>query len=88
MRAVVPLVGEVDVLNIGTVRDAVETAIGDGAAEVVFDLAAASFIDSSSLALFAQTSLRVGKVVVRDPPEVIRRVIEATGLINVLVVEP
>ena len=82
--AVVVLVGDVDVSNVDSVRSEVDRAIAGGCSSVIFDLSAVSFLDSSALALFAQTTLRVPQVTLRGASALIQRVIASTGLDDVL----
>jgi anti-anti-sigma factor len=84
---VVAFRGEVDVATIGPLRAEVDELVARGAAGIVFDLAAATFLDSSALALFAQTRRRGVEVTIRHPSDLVRRVIELTGLSTVVTVE-
>lgn len=77
------LEGELDIATIEPVRTAVAQAVDRGARHVVFDLAEVSFLDSSALALFSQTSLHA-EVTLEHPSDLIRRTIEITGLEAVL----
>jgi anti-sigma B factor antagonist len=80
--------GELDVATIDPVRDDVETAIAQGATMIVFDLGEVTFLDSSALAVFAYAARHVEHVRVTNPNPIARRVIEQTGLLDVLHVEP
>jgi anti-sigma B factor antagonist len=80
--------GELDIATIDPVREDVKHAIAHGATVIVFDLSAVTFIDSSALAVFAYAARQVARVHVTNPNEITRRVIEQTGLIDVLHVEP
>ena len=79
--------GELDIATIDPVRKDVETAIAQGATVIVFDLSEVTFLDSSALAVFAHAARQVTRVRVTNPNEIARRVIEQTGLIDVLHVE-
>jgi anti-anti-sigma factor len=79
--------GELDIATIDPVRDDVDTAIAQGATAIVFDLTAVTFLDSSALAVFAYAARQVERVQVTNPNAIARRVIEETGLIDVLHVE-
>ena len=81
------LQGELDLATIGPVRAAVDEALEAGAKQVVFDLSNVAFLDSSALALFSQTALRVG-VTIEQPSDLVRRTIEITGLASLLTVTP
>lgn len=80
--------GELDLATIEPVRDDVEAAIARGAATIVFDLTDVTFLDSSALALFAYAARRVDHVQVTNPNSIARRVIEETGLADVLHLQP
>lgn len=54
---------------------------------MVFDLARVTFLDSSGLTVLVDAAARCGSVAVRNPSSVVRRIIEATGLTDVLRVE-
>jgi anti-anti-sigma factor len=80
--------GELDIATIDPVREDAERAIAQGATVIVFDLSAVTFIDSSALAVFAYAARQGARVQVCNPNEISRRVIEQTGLIDVLHLEP
>ena len=79
--------GELDLATIEPVRASVDEALEAGAKQVVFDLSNVVFLDSSALALFSQTALRVG-VTIEQPSDLVRRSIEITGLASLLTVTP
>ena len=76
--------GELDLATIAPVRDKVDAAIAQGATAIVFDLEHVTFLDSSALAVFAYAARLVGNVHVVNPNSFARRVIEQTGLGDVL----
>ena len=80
--------GELDLATIDPVRDDVDGAIARGVKEIVFDLTNVTFLDSSALAMFAYAARQVERVQVINPNTIARRVIEETGLDDVLHVEP
>jgi anti-anti-sigma factor len=53
----------------------------------VFDLSGLRFIDSAGIAVLLEAAERVGSISVRDPAPPVRRVIEVTGLTEVLPLE-
>jgi anti-anti-sigma factor len=69
------------------VRDEVDAAIARGASAIVFDLTDVTFLDSSALAVFAYAARLVEHVQVVNPNPFARRVIEQTGLGEVLQLE-
>jgi anti-anti-sigma factor len=80
-------VGELDITTIDPVRDSVDAAIAQGATIIVFDLADVTFLDSSALAVFAYAARQVERVQVTNVNAIARRVIDQTGLTDVLHVE-
>ena len=80
-------VGELDIASIDPVRDDVDAAIAQGATTIVFDLAGVTFLDSSALAVFAYAARQVDRVQVTNAGAIARRVIDQTGLTDVLHVE-
>jgi anti-anti-sigma factor len=80
--------GELDLATIDPVRDDVDAGIAEGARVIVFDLTDVTFLDSSALAVFAYAARQVDRVQVTNPNTIARRVIEETGLADVLHLEP
>src|SRR5579864_4022545 len=81
---IVHLAGEFDALSVPRVRDAIDTALGSGNhSRVAFDLGDLTFMDSSGLAVLLAVAQRA-PVELRRPSEIIRQVIEMTGLASVL----
>ncbi len=80
--------GELDLETIGELRPAVEEAIDRGAHTIVFDLAEVPFLDSSALALFTYAAQHVKQIILRNPSDIVRRVVTATGLSSLLAFEP
>ena len=76
--------GELDLATIDPVRNDVDAAIALGAAAIVFDLTDVTFLDSSALAVFAYAARKVDRVQVTNAGHIARRVIEETGLADVL----
>ena len=85
---VIRLVGEIDMMSAERIRPALDTALHCGAGRVVFDLADVSFMDSSGLALLVIAAKRVKVVELRHPSDPVRRVLELTGLAEILHVAP
>jgi stage II sporulation protein AA (anti-sigma F factor antagonist) len=84
---VVRLVGEIDISNaeaLGVELDHVIDGAGD---RLVVDLGALEFMDSSGIALLLRTAARVTSLELRNPSEVVRRIIEYTGVADVLQID-
>jgi len=85
---VIELSGELDLSNVGTLRAKLEPVVAARPRPVVFDLHNLEFMDSSGIALLLQIAAKARSVRVRQPSALVRRMIEVTGLSDVLVVEP
>lgn len=78
--------GELDVSSVVDVRPAVTTAVAENPAQIVFDLAGLRFMDSSGLAILLVAAKSV-PVRLRNPSPAIMRLVELTGLSEVLPIE-
>ena len=78
--AVIRVVGEIDIATADTIRQAIAVAVERRPADLVFDLAAVDFIDSSGLAVLLEAVKTADSVRIHPSSNVVRRVIEATGL--------
>jgi anti-anti-sigma factor len=83
----IKLSGEIDMSNVDSLRRLIEPVVARAPEHVVFDLASLTFMDSSGIALLLQVSAKTGTVRLRGPSELVRRMIDATGLTDVLVVD-
>jgi anti-anti-sigma factor len=85
--AVITLVGDVDISNATRVSDTV-TAIAEGRPQrLVFDLADLTFIDSAGISVLVAATSALEDVRLREPSAIVSRVIELTGLGEVLPTE-
>jgi anti-sigma B factor antagonist len=85
---VIAVWGEIDLDTAPRLRDAVDDAIGNGSTRLVFDLSRVEFMDSSGISVILETRSSGTDIVLRNPPHSVLRLIEATGLTDVLQVEP
>ncbi len=85
---VVRLVGEIDISNADALGEKLDRMVGDGNERLVVDLAALEFMDSSGIAMLLRAAGRVESITVRNPTSVVRRIIECTGLADILRIEP
>lgn len=84
-KTVIGLVGEIDISNAEPIGSAIEAIVRDSSAPIVFDLGDLRFMDSSGIALLLRfSSSSDGGAELRRVAPVIRRVVEATGLSEVL----
>ena len=84
---VVKLIGEIDLSNAEALGDTLATMAGEGD-HLVIDLSALEFMDSSGIAMLLRAAVRASSVEVRNPSAIVRRIIECTGLGDVLRIEP
>lgn len=85
---VISIGGELDMSNVESIEVELATVVASAPARLVFDLSALEFIDSSGIALLLRAGEKVGRVELRNPSGIVRRVIQATGLSDVLHVQP
>lgn len=84
----IALVGELDVANTDAVRAELAPIVKDvTAGPILFDLSELAFIDSSGLAVLLHVAKTCGHVVLRNASPIVRRIIEVTGLADILVIE-
>ena len=90
-RAVVTIAGELDAYSAPGLEGEVSQLLADEVAELVFDLSATRFLDSSGLRTILTTQRRLadrdGRLVLRAPSEPVRRLLDITGLTDHFVVE-
>jgi anti-anti-sigma factor len=87
-EAVIAVSGEVDSANSSKLEASVDDALARGADSLVFDCSSLQFIDSAGLAVLVRTAGRADSVRLRAPSAIVRRTIEATGLAELLGMEP
>ena len=84
---VVSIAGELDMSNVDVVRRQVDHLIVAAPTSIVFDLAELTFMDSSGIAFLVQVAAQVKEISLRHVPGLIQRVLEATGVTELLAVE-
>jgi len=89
--ATVAVRGEVDVYTAPQLRDELYRVIGDGAKQVVLDLSAMTFIDSTGLGVVVGSLKRVresdGDLILRSPSRSTRKVLDITGLSRIVEIQ-
>ena len=87
---VIHVSGDLDAQTSPAVDEVISAMLADGAQELVFDLGALDFLDSSGLRsmVLARGPQGDGRVVLRSPSSAVSRLLEITGLSEVFVVEP
>lgn len=83
-KAIIRIEGEVDVSNASELRDALDTALADGAKEVEADFAEVAYIDSTGIGVLVGAAHRAqesGSVfVVANPQKNVERVFSLLGV--------
>jgi anti-anti-sigma factor len=83
---IVTLRGELDSSNATSLVTAVASITAQRPQRLIFDLAGLSFMDSAGIAVLINTATKTS-VSLRNPSPIIRRVLGATGLADVLPIE-
>lgn len=84
---VITLTGEIDMSNVVVVEDRLQAMLSGARERVVIDVSSLTFIDSSGIAVLLRASEKSQRFELRNPSSMIKRIIEATGLSEVLQVE-
>lgn len=88
----VVLTGRLDVATVSAVRDRLDAALGSGLGDLVVNLAGVEVMDATGLGMLVGLHRRAAKagrrLVLRDVPPRLLRLLTATRLHKVLVVEP
>lgn len=79
--------GQLDISNASILERALNAAVADDPRAIVFDLAGLEFMDSAGISVLVRARSEVGEVSLRNPTPVVRRLIEITGLSEVLPIE-
>ncbi len=86
--AVVTVAGELDMATAPTLQDEVTRLVEAGQVRLVFDLADVSFCDSTGLSVFVRARNRTGAaggdVRLAAPQRSVQRILEVSGLVDVL----
>jgi anti-sigma B factor antagonist len=84
---IVTVSGELDISNAATLEQAVASITAERPERLIFDLSGLRFMDSAGIAVLLDTAGKVNAVRLRDPSPAVRRVVELTGLTDVLSIE-
>jgi anti-anti-sigma factor len=85
---VLVLSGELDISNADSFRQVVEEVVAEKLQRLVFDLTGLMFVDSSGIAVMVYCANNIQDVVLRHASPIVRRVVEATGLADILQLDP
>lgn len=84
----ITVAGDLDMSNVSALERAVGAATGAPPQRLVFDLAGLRFMDSAGIAVLLSAAERVPSVRLRSPSPAVCRVIEMTGLTEILAIDP
>ena len=79
---IIHLAGELDLASVESVKAGIAVYLAGSPARVIFDLEKLTFMDSSGIALLVQVSNDVDHVSLTNVAPIVRRVLEATGLLD------
>jgi len=85
---VVKLEGELDMTTAPRLDMALEEVTAAAPERLVIDAAGLQFADSSAIAVLVRWANQLGHLEIRDPPELLRRVIVRMGLSERLKIDP
>ena len=85
---VIALSGDLDISSVEQLRSAVSEVAEAQPEELTFDMSGLRFMDSAGIAVLLGAAGKVPSVRLCNPTRAVRRVIELTGLTEVLKVEP
>jgi anti-sigma B factor antagonist len=85
---IVVLAGELDSSNVAVLEATIASITAQQPEGLIFDLSELRFMDSAGIAVLVGAAAKVGALRLRNPSEVVGRVIEITGLSGVLPIEP
>jgi anti-anti-sigma factor len=81
---VVRISGELDLSNVDQMRRVIDPIVAEAPARLIFELNELQFMDSSAITVFLQAAARAGRVELHDAGPTVRRIVEATGLTDIL----
>lgn len=84
---VVSLAGELDISTVAELRAALASVLADDPRLLVFDLGGLRFMDSAAISVMVDAAERVPELRLREPTQIVKRIVEITGLSQVLPVE-
>lgn len=81
---IVKLLGEIDISNADAIGRELDRVVADSHSPVIIDLSGLEFMDSSGIAMLLRAVGGATSVEIRNPSRIVRRIIECTGLIDIL----
>jgi anti-sigma B factor antagonist len=84
----VAVAGQLDLSSEAVLRDGLQLAMAGNPTEIIFDVTELTFMDSSGLAQLLIAAQQVDSVQLRNPSDIIRRLITISGLTDTLRLAP
>jgi anti-sigma B factor antagonist len=84
----ITLDGELDSSNVASLEATIASVTAERPAQLVFDVSGLRFMDSAGISALIGAATKVGAVRLRRPSPAVKRVIELTGLSDILPTEP
>ena len=86
--AVVTVSGELDISNVDMLEQAVSPVLAENPDRLIIDVRGLRFADSSAIALWVRWASSVEAFELRDPPDLLRKVVTSMGLAGKLELTP
>lgn len=84
--------GELDHHSAAKIRTEVDSRLGRGVKNIIFDFSHLSFMDSSGIGMIMGRYKRIqklgGRVIIAAPKPQVKRIIEMAGLFRIVQIEP
>jgi len=84
----VALGGEIDISNHEHVKSELMRCLASSPKRLVLDVSGLAFMDSSGIAVLLQVATHVERVELRNASPLVRRIVETTGIADVLNLAP
>jgi anti-sigma B factor antagonist len=84
---VISVAGQLDISNAAALEQALAGAAAAHPRALIFDLSGLEFMDSAGVSVLVRARTEVGEVRLRSPTPIVRRLIEITGLSEILPIE-
>jgi anti-anti-sigma factor len=85
---VITISGELDLSNVDRIQAAIGAAAGGERQRIIFEAADLEYMDSSGIALLVTVARQVADVEIRQPTDIVRRIIEISGVDHILRMVP
>lgn len=85
--AVITISGEIDIASRDALTNTAHEAVAAGASRIILDMSEVTFMDSSGIGAVITTQA-IAPVTLRSPSDAVQRLIAATGLTDIVTVEP